>query len=196
MLSNSERDRIICVTNRKLCAIPLEQRIEQLAKIGIKKVILREKDLSEDEYTALAEKLLGISGIELYIHNFPNVARKLSIKRLHLPLSLLNEEICSKFETVGASVHSVEEAKTAEKLGASYITAGHIFATDCKRGLAPRGLEFLKAVCESVKLPVYAIGGITSDNMQSCLDAGAAGVCVMSGLMARGAFFSDGKDDL
>ena len=174
MLSKNERDKIICVTNRKICSIPLEQRIEQLAKIGIKKVILREKDLSEDEYTALAEKISSISGIELYIHSFPNAARRLSIKRLHLPLSLLNEEICSEFETVGASVHSVEEAKTAEKLGASYITAGHIFATNCKRGLAPRGLGFLKAVCESVKIPVYALGGITSDNMQSCLDACAA----------------------
>lgn len=196
MLSKNERDKIICVTNRKICEIPLEQRIEQLAKIGIKKVILREKDLSEDEYTALAEKISGISGIELYIHNFLNAARKLSVSRLHLPLSLLNEKLTEEFETVGASVHSVEEAKTAEKLGASYITAGHIFATDCKRGLAPRGLDFLKAVCGSVKIPVYAIGGITSDNMQSCLDAGAAGVCVMSGLMARGAFLNDEKDDL
>ena len=177
-------EKIICVTNRKLCAIPLEQRIEQLAKIGVKKVILREKDLSEDEYTALAEKILGISGIELIVHNFPNVARKLSVSRLHLPLGLLNKEICSEFETVGASVHSVEDAETAEKLGASYVTAGHIFATDCKKGLAPRGLEFLKAVCESVDIPVYAIGGITPENMQSAVDCGAKGVCVMSGLMS------------
>ena len=176
-------EKIICITNRKLCEIPLEQRIEQLAKIGVKKVILREKDLSEDEYTALAEKILGISGIELIVHNFPNAARKLSVSRLHLPLSLLNKEICSEFETVGASVHSVEDAKTAEKLGASYVTAGHIFATDCKKGLAPRGLEFLKAVCESVDIPVYAIGGITPENMQSAIDCGAEGVCVMSALM-------------
>lgn len=196
MLSNNERERIICVTNRKICETPLEQRIEQLAKIGIKKVILREKDLSEEEYTALAEKIYGISGIELYIHNFPNVARKLSLSRIHLPLSLLNEEICSEFETIGVSIHSVEEAKTAEKLGASYVTAGHIFATDCKKGLAPRGLEFLKAVCESVKIPVYAIGGITPDNMQRCIDVGAAGVCVMSGLMKRNAFLNDEKGDL
>ncbi len=196
MLSNNERDKIICVTNRKICEIPLEQRIEQIAEMGIKKVILREKDLSEEEYTALAEKISRISGIELYIHNFPNVARKISIKRIHLPLSLLSEKLTEEFETTGASVHSVEEAKTAEKLGASYITTGHIFATDCKRGLAPRGLEFLKAVCSSVKIPVYAIGGITSDNMQSCIEAGAAGVCVMSGLMKRNAFLNDEKYDL
>ena len=196
MLSNNERDRIICVTNRKLCNIPLEKRVEELVNVGIKKVILREKDLSEEEYTALAEKISGISGIELYVHSFTNAAKKLFIKRVHLPLSLVNEKICSEFETVGVSVHSVEDAQKAEQLGASYITAGHIFATDCKKGLAPRGLEFLKSVCESVKIPVYAIGGITPDNMQSCIDAGAAGVCVMSGLMKRGAFLIDEKGDL
>lgn len=196
MLNNIDRDRIICVTNRKLCNIPLEQRIEQLSEMGIKKVILREKDLSEEEYTALAEKISSISGIELYIHNFPNAARKLSLNRLHLPLSLLSEKLTAEFETVGASVHSVKEAKTAEKLGASYITAGHIFATDCKKDLAPRGIEFLKTVCNSVKIPVYAIGGITADNMQSCLEAGAAGVCVMSGLMKRNPFLNDEKYDL
>ncbi len=178
-------DKIICVTNRRLCEVPLEERVKELASLGVKKFILREKDLSEEEYTALAEKISGISGIELIVHNFPNAAKKLSVSRLHLPLGLLSREICSEFETVGVSVHSVEDAKTAEKLGASYVTAGHIFATDCKKGLAPRGLEFLKTVCGSVKIPVYAIGGITPENMQSCIDAGASAVCVMSGLMHK-----------
>lgn len=176
-------DRIVCVTNRKLCEIPLEQRLSELSEMGVCHVILREKDLSEEEYTALAENVLKIRGIELTVHNFPSAARKLGIKRIHLPLSLLNENICAEFETVGASVHSVEEAQKAERLGASYITAGHIFVTDCKKGLAPRGLEFLKNVCNAVKIPVYAIGGITPENAQSALDCGAAKVCVMSGLM-------------
>ena len=107
----------------------------------------------------------------------------LSISRIHLPLSMLTKELCAEFQTVGASVHSIEEAQKAERLGASYIIAGHIFATDCKRNLAPRGLEFLNNVCRSVKIPVYAIGGITPDNLRDVLNAGAAGACVMSGLM-------------
>lgn len=86
---------------------------------------------------------------------------------------------------IGCSIHSVEEAVEAQKLGASYITAGHIYATDCKKGLAPRGLEFLKEVCESVTIPVYAIGGIDvegtrRDEVKMC---GAAGSCIMSGMM-------------
>ena len=74
-------------------------------------------------------------------------------------------------------------ARAAEKLGCTYITAGHGFATDCKKGLAPRGLDFLQAVCRAVDLPVWAIGGITPENFPSVRAAGARGGCVMSGLM-------------
>lgn len=181
-------DKIICVTNRKLCPIPLEEQLGLLAKKGITRVILREKDLPEEEYAALAKRVLGVPEIESFIHNFPNVARELSVKKIHLPLAKLTREICAEFEVAGASVHSVEEAVQAEKLGAAYVTAGHIFATDCKKGVPPRGLEFLENVCKSVKIPVYAIGGITRDNMHLALEKGAAGVCVMSGLMNNSFF--------
>lgn len=176
-------DKIICVTNRKLCVKPLEEQLAFLSKKGISRVILREKDLPAEEYAALAKRVLGVPEIELFIHNFPSVARELSVKKIHLPLAKLTREICAEFEEVGASVHSVEEAIEAEKLGASYVTAGHVFATDCKKGLPPRGLEFLENVCKSVKIPVYAIGGISRDNMHLALEKGAAGVCVMSALM-------------
>ena len=69
-------------------------------------------------------------------------------------------------QRLGISIHSVEEAKEAEQLGASYLTAGHIYATDCKRGLPPRGLGFLKEVCREVSIPVYGIGGIKFDEEQ------------------------------
>ena len=80
---------------------------------------------------------------------------------------------------------SVEEAVEAVSLGASYVTAGHIFATDCKKGLPPRGLSFLKEVCETVSIPVYAIGGITFDKTQwnALKEQGASGACIMSGMM-------------
>ena len=89
----------------------------------------------------------------------------------------------SRFAVKGCSCHSPEEAEEAESLGASYITAGHVFATDCKKGLPPRGLDFLEEVCHRVKIPVFAIGGISPGNIASVREAGAAGGCVMSGLM-------------
>lgn len=157
-----------------------------MCQAGIKRIILREKDLAEEEYTALAKRILAVceeNGAELIIHNYPNAARALGVRRVHLPFHLLTKELTAEFDTVGCSVHSVEEAKAAEEMGCSYITAGHIFATDCKKGVPPRGLEFLSEVCRSVNIPVYAIGGISPENMPLALEAGAAGVCVMSTLM-------------
>lgn len=86
---------------------------------------------------------------------------------------------------IGTSVHSVEDAKEAERLGVSYMTAGHIYVTDCKKGLAPRGLGFLKDVCSTVNVPVYAIGGIKFDKKQweELKQKGASGGCIMSGMM-------------
>ena len=89
----------------------------------------------------------------------------------------------SHFQIIGASCHSLEEAKEAQNLGCTYITAGHIFLTDCKKGLPGRGLPFLEEICKTVRIPVYAIGGISSQNMESVRKTGAAGACIMSGFM-------------
>ena len=105
-----------------------------------------------------------------------------------------NEKTKEKFKIIGASCHSVEEAQAAENLGCTYITAGHVFVTDCKKGLAPRGLDFLKNVIESVSLPVYGIGGIDHKNIHAVRNIGAAGTCIMSGLMKCDDVFDFMKD--
>ena len=105
---------------------------------------------------------------------------------MHLPLHILDNisaEDRRKFKVLGASCHSIDDAVRAENLGCTYIIAGHIFDTDCKKGLPGRGLDFLKNVCQRVKIPVYAIGGIRSENIKAVKNAGAKGVCVMSGVM-------------
>ena len=180
---------IICVTNRKICEGDFLERIEHIASLRPKAVILREKDLTENEYRGLAERVIEICSkynTPCILHSFVSTALELSADKIHLPLHIfraLDSSTKSRFKLVGVSCHSVEDAKEAEKLGAGYIIAGHIFATDCKRGLAPRGLDFLKSVCESVSIPVYAIGGINSENLKSGLDCGADGAGIMSGLM-------------
>jgi len=180
---------IICVTNRHLCEGDFFERIEKIACSGVTAVILREKDLSEGEYSDLAEKFTEICEkhkIEAILHTYVDVAIELGVRSIHLPLPVfkdLSGEKKSFFEKTGVSCHSVEDAVTAEKLGASYITFGHVFVTDCKKGLLPRGLDALKNVCRAVKIPVYAIGGINERNADSVIKSGAYGVCVMSGFM-------------
>lgn len=170
------------MTCRSICPRPLEEQVEIVAAAGVGRMILREKDLPEYEYALLAERVLERcekAGMDCILHYYPGAARSLGVKKLHMPFGLLTEALCREFETVGCSVHSAEQALAAEKTGASYVTAGHVFATDCKKGLPPRGLDFLSEVCRTVGIPVYAIGGINADNMRLALEAGAERVCMM-----------------
>lgn len=180
---------ILIVTNRKLCRENFSERIEKIAAAHPAGIILREKDLTEDEYERLAVKTLEIcrkNETPCILHTLQSVAAKLDCSSLHLPLNTLrslSDEEKASFSTLGASCHSVEDAIEAEKLGCTYITAGHIYDTDCKKGLPGRGTEFLKSVCDSVSIPVYAIGGICPENIAEIRSAGASGACVMSGAM-------------
>lgn len=183
---------IICVTNRILCETDFLTQLEKIASAKPDRIILREKDLSADEYSIIAEKALEIckkNGVICTLHTFTKVAVNLGANSIHLPLHILREISESdkrNFTEIGASCHSAEEAVEAVNLGASYITAGHVFATDCKKGLAPRGLDFLRAVTEAVAVPVFAIGGISAENFAEVIDAGACGACIMSGFMRSG----------
>ena len=181
----------ICVTNRTLCRDDFLTRIDHIAKKGVADaILLREKDLTEREYLELAEKVLSICKLHnrrCILHTYYKAAKELGCKEIHLPLPLLQkmrEEGAKEwFTTVGTSVHSLKQANLAMHLQADYMTAGHIFETDCKKGLPGRGLSFLsKVVCES-EVPVYGIGGISADNAGQIMETGAAGVCIMSGFM-------------
>ena len=182
---------IICVTNRKLCREDFLSRIERIAACRPLGIILREKDLSEDEYEELAVRATEICsryGVKCILHSFVNVALHLQADAVHLPLCILREMTEDEkkyFSIIGASCHSVDEAKEAEALGCTYITAGHVFETDCKKGVPARGLSFLRNVCKAVSIPVYAIGGIDSENIASVRSAGAFGACLMSSLMVN-----------
>ena len=186
---------IIAVTNRHLCNRPFMDQLRLICNYHPNAIILREKDLTEDDYTALlyeAKVICDQFHVHLIPHTFIQSAKKLGFHEIHLPFASFediflpeNEKLRTSFSSIGTSIHSVEDAIKAESLGASYITAGHIYTTDCKKGLKPRGLEFLKEVCQSVHIPVYGIGGINldPDRLNEIMESGATGGCVMSGMM-------------
>ena len=89
----------------------------------------------------------------------------------------------SHIKRIGTSIHSVDDAVFAESHGADYITAGHIFTTDCKKGLPGRGIDWLKSICNAVSIPVYAIGGISDANVSMLSDCNISGYCMMSASM-------------
>ncbi|MFV0466860.1 MAG: thiamine phosphate synthase [Lachnospiraceae bacterium] len=181
---------VVAVSNRHLCKIPLEKQIERICVYHPQAVVLREKDLSEAEYAVLAERVITICNeynVPCILHSFVEVAKILNHSFIHLPLPLLKEyhEGLTSFSKIGTSVHSLEEAYTAKWYGADYIVAGHVYETSCKKGVEPKGVEFLSEICKNVDIPVYAIGGIGLNKSQilELLEAGARGGFVMSSFM-------------
>lgn len=184
---------IIAVTNRSLSVRPFPEQIKLVCSLHPRALLLREKDLSETAYTELAAQVLKLCAayeVPCILHSFPEAAISLGCTAIHLPLPLLEkyQNQLSRFTVIGSSVHSAAQARQAAALGATYLTAGHIFTTDCKKGLAPRGLSFLREVTAAVSIPVYGIGGIGIDAGQiaQLMECGAAGGCIMSGLMRYG----------
>ena len=168
----------IVVTNRSICKGDFLYTIEQALIHKPFALLLREKDLPPDKYLTLSgevSRLCAARGVPMIAHTHPVPG----VPRLHLPFHMASARLAREF-TLSVSVHSVEEARQAESLGADFVIAGHIFETQCKPGFASRGLDFLRSVCESVRVPVFAIGGITVQNAAQCAAAGAAGICRMS----------------
>lgn len=181
---------LICVTSRLLCRDDFCKRTAEIAESRADKIILREKQLSEKEYKRLAKEVLlkcGENSDKIVLHNYFNAAKALGCKSIHLPFPVF-EGFCdfSLFESVGTSVHSTQQAVFAEKHGAGCIVAGHIFETDCKKGLKARGTQLLEEICKSVNIPVYAIGGINTQTvrqLKSIRHKNFKGICVMSEFM-------------
>lgn len=178
---------VVCVTNRKLCPGDFLKTVEK-ACARSDMLILREKDLDPLAYTCLAAQVLPLcrkQGILFAVHSRIEAARELPCDALHLSypdfVHLATQE--GLFCKTGVSIHSVEEGREAERLGAHYLIAGHVYETASKLGKPPRGLSFIRSLTAAVKIPVYAIGGIHAGNGEAVLKAGAKGLCMMSQMM-------------
>lgn len=182
------------MTDRRHCQGDFLERIEQIARgTAYQAILLREKDLTEQQYKELAEKVLAVAAEykkKCILHTCVGAAEYFLHPYLHLPLPVWEKmpadrrrNLRSHISELGTSVHSPEQLQRAVSLGADYVIAGHIFETDCKKGKKPRGLSFLRMICLQSPVPVYAIGGITPEREEDVIRQGAAGVCSMSGAM-------------
>ena len=179
---------MIAVTDRTLCPGEFEAQIKKAASLHPCALILRERDLSDEEYREMAEGIREIcsrEGVDFYVHARVEVARAIGCKNIHLTLPVLRSlgGRPEGFDSVSVSCHSMEDMREAVAAGADRIILGTIFETECKKGLRGRGLSFVKEICDVCPVPVFAIGGIKTDNLREVMDAGAAGGCMMSGFM-------------
>ena len=154
------------------------------------------------------------SGMQLILHTYANIASRIGAGELHLPFakfmasggeSAINLRDLVKFDgassdkergggicgsnltqklKIGVSVHSLQQALSAQELGADYVVAGHIFDTPSHALERGRGLKFLREICENLSIKTYAIGGINFENLDEVKEAGAAGVYMMRGFLS------------
>ena len=158
---------------------------------GVKAIQLRGKNLSAKELLKIGERLRHLTHIEsvkLFINDRIDVAMAIQADGVHLgqnsmPVKLARETSGDRF-IIGVSTHSLKEAMDAEAGGADFITVGPIFETESKlRYGSPVGLTTLADVCRKVKIPVFAIGGISIERVNSVMKEGAHGVAVISAIL-------------
>ncbi len=178
------------VTDRKVAVKDFYQIVQEAVAAGVDGIILREKDLIQKDLYSMAKRVRAIvkgTDTKLMINGNLSVAREVKAQGYHMGFEKFMEEESKNLNdfpgTIGVSVHSVGEAKTAEKKGADYLLAGHVFETSCKKGLEPRGVPWLKEIIEEVNIPLIAIGGIDQKNVNQLQSIGLHGIAVRSLIM-------------
>ena len=191
MLKNSKVNfRLIFITSRKLSKTPLALVVKSACRAGVKAVQIREKDLHASGLVKIIRDIKKITfrfKASLIINDRLDIALLTKSNGLHIPENGLLPSQIKKFSPgliTGKSVHSLKEARGAEKNGFDYIQFGPIFKTPAKVKFGtPQGLDNLKKVCSAVNIPVFAVGGISTARVKKCLDAGAHGVAVIRSIM-------------
>ncbi len=166
--------------------------LEELLQAGVKMIQLREKDLSAAELYPLAKELRALCHRHkslLLINDRIDLAQAVGADGVHLgghslPIKVARKILGSSY-LIGASTHSATEVKSAQNQGADFITYGPIYFTPSKAAYGnPVGIESLHDICDTCKIPVYALGGIKTNNMKETLQTGIHGVAIISALIS------------
>jgi len=164
--------------------------VEQMVEGGVDLIQLRGKNKSIGELVQLSKELHELtakSATPLVVNDYAEVARSTPVEGVHVgqdddPIELVRQKVARDI-LIGKSTHSLEQARAAQREGADYIGFGPIFATPTKPDYTPVGVDDIRRVHAEVNLPIFCIGGINIDNLQSVIDAGAKRVVMVSALL-------------
>jgi thiamine-phosphate pyrophosphorylase len=164
--------------------------VEIMMEGGVDLIQLRGKTKSIDELVELSanlHELTAESCTPLIVNDHAEIARRVSVEGVHVgqdddSIQVVRQKAARDI-LVGKSTHSLEQARAAQDEGADYIGFGPIFATPTKPDYTPIGLEDVRRVHAELNLPIFCIGGINIDNLQSVIDAGAKRVVMVSALL-------------
>jgi thiamine-phosphate pyrophosphorylase len=171
---------------------PLSEICRAAWRAGVRAVQLREKDLPTRPLLALARDLTQDACAHngrLLVNERVDLALTLGLAGVHLPSAGLPPAVARRIlpaeSLIGVSTHSPEEVVLAEAAGADFVVLGPVFATPSKHALgAPIGLTAVSRARARCRIPIFGIGGITTDRVRDVRSAGAHGVAVVSGVMA------------
>jgi len=168
----------------------LDDWLAVLCWYGLRGVQLREKDLGEEallELALLCRPIFNRHHLQWFVNGSVAVARRAESTGVHLAA---DQDVAAARAAlgpdalIGQSAHGLDAARRAEAAGADFLVYGPVYATPSKAAYGPpRGLEELRAACAAVRIPVFAIGGITPERAEACRLAGARGAAAVSTLM-------------
>ena len=188
---NREALRLYLVTNRYQDSLEsFLAKVETACRSGVTIVQLREKNLTTNQYYQLAKQVKEITDayqVPLIIDDRLDVCLAVDAAGLHigddeLPVSVARQ-VLGPEKILGVTAKTVERALEAEESGADYLGTGAIFPTTTKKNAPITLISTLKTICQRVAIPVVAIGGLTSENIDQLIGTGIAGVAVVRDLM-------------
>jgi thiamine-phosphate pyrophosphorylase len=156
--------------------------IARNAAMGVELIQIREKDLTARELLALARSAVAMRRESRILVNARlDIAIAAGAQGVHLPADSISaselRRISPEGFLIGVSCHSIDELRSAEGDGADFVVYGPVFDPLSKERVQPAvGIDGLHMACAAVKMPVYALGGITEENAAACVAAGAAGI--------------------
>jgi thiamine-phosphate pyrophosphorylase len=163
---------------------------EQMIEGGVDMIQLRGKRKALDDlagYAARLHEITARSPTPLIVNDHAEIANQVPLEGVHVGQDDDSIEVArskaGRAVLIGKSTHSIEQALTAQHEGADYIGFGPVFATPTKPDYAPIGLADIRRVHAKVSVPIFCIGGINIDNLQSVIDAGAKRVVMVSALL-------------
>lgn len=170
----------------------LRTQVEKALRGGATFVQLREKHLTEEAFLAEAaeiKKLCKQYGVPFIINDNIHIAKEIDADGVHVGQDDMEagnvREILGQDKIIGVSAHNVEEALRAEAHGADYLGVGAAFSTSSKPDAGNISHDTIRAICEAVKIPVIAIGGINRENILQLSGNGLCGVAVISAIFAQ-----------
>jgi thiamine-phosphate pyrophosphorylase len=169
---------------RRYCITDSLEVAARAARAGVEMIQIRAKELSA---RALAELVRGaVAGAlqsKILVNTRTDVALACGAHGVHLPSGSMAPDTVRRITPagflIGVSCHAIEELRAAEREGADFAVYGPVFPSVTK-SITPIGLKAFREAAASVRLPVYALGGVTAQNASQCIAVGAAGVSGIS----------------